>query len=101
MDITFDLSSKLENRIDHELFQDDSEDFPIPGMSRRASMTQSMSEMSGLMQPPAPNIHDLSDQKLDTPLSKRNEAPKNQFENLNEQLLDQTDSKQAPPHSAP
>ena len=92
MDITFDLSSKLENRIDHELFQDDSEDFPIPGMSRRASMTQSMSEMSGLMQPPTPNIHDLSDQKLDTSLSRRKEIQENQFENLNEQLLDQSDS---------
>ena len=101
MDITFDLSSKLENRIDHELFQDDSEDFPIPGMSRRASMTQSMSEMSGLMQPPTPNIHDLSDQKLDTSLSRRKEIQENQFENLNEQLLDQSDSMDAPPLPAP
>ena len=101
MDITFDLSSKLENRIDHELFQDDSEDFPIPGMSRRASMTQSMSEMSGLMQPPTTNIHDLSDQKLDISLSRRQETPKNQFENLNEQLLEQSDSMEAPPLPAP
>ena len=101
MDITFDLSSKLENRIDHELFQDDSEDFPIPGMSRRASMTQSMSEMSGLMQPPTPNIHDLSDQKLDTSLSRRKEIQENQFDNLNEQLLDQSDSMDAPPLPAP
>ena len=64
-------------------------------------MTQSMSEMSGLMQPPAPNIHDLSDQKLDTSLSRRKEIQENQFDNLNEQLLDQSDSMEAPPLPAP
>lgn len=101
MDITFDLSSKLEDKIDHELFQDDSEDFPLPGMSRRASVTQSISDMSGLMQPAASSMHDTSEKKLDASLNKRKETLLNEVEHLNERLVDQSDSMEAPRLSAP
>ena len=55
MNISFDLSSKIENRIDQELFQDDSDDLSLPGMSRRASMTHSTSDVTGLLRSPATN----------------------------------------------
>lgn len=38
MDFGLDLSSRIVDRIDHDLFSGDSDDFSLPGMSRRASV---------------------------------------------------------------
>lgn len=51
MDFPLDLSSRIEHRIDHELFYDDSDQLSLLGMSPHASMTQSISETTGLPSP--------------------------------------------------
>ncbi|PKI84295.1 hypothetical protein MVES_001856 [Malassezia vespertilionis] len=51
MEFDLELSSRIENRIDHELFLDESDDLSLPGMARRAApMAHSQSDDTGLVQ---------------------------------------------------
>lgn len=100
MNISFDLSSKIENRIDQELFQDDSDDLSLPGMSRRASMTHSTSDVTGLLRSPATNDpvetnpgfqEHMNDVSVSNSTGQTDQVS-DELQQLDERLLDESDS---------
>jgi len=100
MNISFDLSSKIENRIDQELFQNDSDDLSLPGMSRRASMTHSTSDLTGLLRSPATNDpvetnpgfqEHMNDESVSNSTG-HNDQVSDELQQLDERLLDESDS---------
>jgi len=90
MDFPLDLSSRIEHRIDHELFYDDSDQLSLPGMSPHASMTQSISETTGL---PSPSD---ATERTTRPAPPAAPRPPEMSEALNAQLLDTSASMSLP-----
>lgn len=94
MDFDLDLSSRLENRIQHELLSDDADDLPLPGVGRRAaSMTMSFDSNDSLRQ----STETRQNTSPTIQITTTRDAPHHELDvdasQLNQQLLDTSDSR--------
>ena len=94
MDFDLDLSSRLENRIQHELLSDDADDLPLPGVGRRAaSMTMSFDSNDSLRQ----STETRQNTSPTIQITTTRDAPHHELDvdasQLNQLLLDTSDSR--------
>ena len=98
MDFGLDLSSRIEDRIDHDLFSDGSDDLSLPGTSRRvpglASSHADASDAYSSFQSDSAPVHTLPRAHAPAPAANEHDSLAVDLDNLNERLLDDSHSLQ-------